>query len=85
MAFMDGEPCCEKSVGLGIDTASDQAQSSVKPIKFESDVDPPATLAFVVELSPNFSGIAALSAANYDAVFCTTGRATYLITRRLRL
>ena len=44
MAFMDGEPCCEKSVELGIDTVSDQDQSSVKPIKFESDVDPPATI-----------------------------------------
>jgi hypothetical protein len=85
MVFMDGEPCCEKSVELGVDTTSDQAQSSIKPIKFESDVDPPVTIASAVELSPKFPDIASLYAANYDAVFYTSGSATYLITRRLRL
>ena len=85
MAFMDGEPCCEKSVELGVDTNSDHAQSSIKPIKFESDVDPPVTIASTVELSPKFPDIASLYAANYDSVFCTTGSATYLITQRLRL
>lgn len=85
MAFMDGEPCCEKSVALGIDTVSDQAQSSFKPIKFESDVDPPFTIAAAVELSPKFPDTATLSGAHCDADFCATGSATYLITQRLRI
>ena len=85
MASMVGEPCCEKSIELGFDTTSDQAKSSIKPIKFESDVDPPVTIACTVELSPKFPEIASLYAANYDAVFCRTGSATYLVTQRLRL
>ena len=85
MAFTDSEPCCEKSVDLGIDTSSDQVQSSIKPIKFESDVDPPVTITSAIELAPELLDSAKKSAVIRDGIFNAAGSTTYLITQRLRL
>ncbi len=85
MAFTDSEPCCEKSVDLGIDTASDQVQTSIKPIKFESDVDPPAAITSAVELAPQFLDSASIFGVKGDGISYTAGSTTYLITQRLRL
>ncbi len=46
MTLIEGEPCCEKSVGLVVDASTDQGPTTAKPIKFQSDVDPP-TLPFL--------------------------------------
>ncbi len=85
MALTDSEPCCEKSVELSIDAASDQVQTSIKPIKFESDVDPPTTITSAVELSLQFLEGASISGVNLSGISYTAGSATYLITQRLRI
>jgi hypothetical protein len=85
MAFADSQACCEKSVDLGIDTSSDQVQTSIKPIKFETDVDPPVTISSAVELAPQCLDSASISGVNHDVASYAGGSATYLITQRLRL
>ena len=85
MALIDSEPCCDKAVELGIDVDSDQAQTSIKPIKFESDVDPPEALASAIELSLPLSGTISASGASQPGTFQTAGSSTYLITQRLRI
>ena len=81
----DSEPCCDKSVNLYVDTAADQVQTQTKSIKFESDVDPPDAIVFVILLSLASPDILSLSVAS-DAQFShATGSATYLITQRLRI
>ena len=85
MAIADSEPCCDKAVELGIDAASDQGQTSSKPIKFESDVDPPEALASAIELSLPLSGTISASGASQPGTFQSAGSSTYLITQRLRI
>jgi hypothetical protein len=85
MAADSDTPCCEKSVALGIDVTTDQAQSQVKPIKFESDVDPPDNIAFAVENSPQIINRAAIISIQRTATSHTAGSATYLLTQRLRI
>ncbi len=85
MAFTDSEPCCEKSVDLLIDTATDQAQPTTKPIKFESDIDPPDEFVFIASLSLASPDISSVSGAEFVPTLRTTGSATYLITQRLRI
>ena len=85
MAFMDSEPCCEKSVDLGIDATSDQVQTSIKPIKFESDVDPPTADYGAIEYSFELFHVAALSYLGRPETIHSAGSTTYLITQRLRL
>ena len=81
----DSEPCCDKSVNLYIDTAADQVQAQTKSIKFESDVDSPDAVVFVILLSLASPDILSLSVAS-DAQFShTTGSATYPTTQRLRI
>ncbi len=79
------EPCCEKSVELVIDTATDQAQTKAKPIKFASDVDPPDAIALSVELSLQSLDTASVSGVNHTGIAFTAGSAIYLITQRLRI
>ena len=85
MIVSDGEPCCEKSVELAIDAATDQAQTKTKPVKFESDVDPPDTITSTVERSLQYLDNASLSGVNHTGISYTAGKATYLITQRLRI
>ena len=85
MALTESEPCCDKAVELGIDTTSDQSQTSIKPIKFESDVDPPEAFAFAIELSLPPPGTLSMSGAIQPETFQSAGNATYLITQRLRI
>jgi hypothetical protein len=85
MVADSGEPCCEKSIGLTIDVASDQVQQPSKSIKFESDVDPPEIITSAVEISPPIIYRASLSNVKRTANSRTTGSATYLITQRLRI
>ena len=84
VADSDG-PCCEKSVELTIDAATDQVQSQTKPIKFESDVDPPDIFTSVVEYLPQTTYRASLSNVMRTAKSHIAGSATYLITQRLRI
>ena len=81
----DNEPCCEKSVALVIDNASDQAQTTAKPIKFESGGDPPDVAAVSLEPSAQPLGNASVSAVNHTWISPTAKVATYLITQRLRI
>ena len=81
----DSDPCCEKSIELGIDSTSDQMQTSIKPIKFESDVDPPDAFVFIASLVLASQDIPSLSNANDARPLHNTGCATYLITQRLRI
>ena len=85
MVADSGEPCCEKSVSLTIDDATDQAQPQKKPIKFESDVDPPELIISAIEYSPQIMNRASLSNVKRTANPHTAGSATYLITQRLRI
>ncbi len=85
MAFTDSEPCCEKSVELGIDADSDQVQTSIKPIKFESDVDPPTADFGAIEYSFELRHVAAISYLGRAETIYSAGSTTYLITQRLRL
>ena len=85
MAFADNERCCEKSVDLVIDTATEQAQPTAKPIKFESDVDPPDGFVFVVSLTLASLDYSSVSSAEFIRSLSATGSATYLITQRLRI
>ncbi len=85
MALTDSEPCCDKVVELGIDAASDQSQTSIKPIKFESDVDPPEAFASAIEHSLPSPDTISMSGASQPETFQTAGSATYLITQRLRI
>ena len=85
MTFTDSERCCEKSVDLLIDTATDQAQPTTKPIKFESDVDPPDEFVFVASLSLASLDISSVSSAKFVQTLPATGSSTYLITQRLRI
>ncbi len=85
MAFTDSEPCCEKSVELGVDAASDQVQTSIKPIKFESDVDPPTAEFCAIEHSFELGHVVANSYLGYSKAVYSTGSTTYLTTRRLRI
>jgi len=81
----DNGPCCDKSVDLVVDSVADQAQPSAKAIQFESDVDPPATLAH--DIDDAYPSLSNLSASGDDiaGIPPIAGSATYLITQRLRL
>ena len=81
----DSEPCCEKTVELGVDTNSDQAQSTSKPIKFESDVDPPTAAFCAFDYSLQLQDAMEISCVDQAKSFQSAGSATYLITQRLRI
>ena len=81
----ESEPCCEKSVELLPDGAEDQARTTAKPVKFESDVDPPEALAPEIGLSLPTLGATSISGVNDTGISHTPGSTTYLITQRLRL
>jgi hypothetical protein len=81
----DSEPCCEKSVELVIDITTDQAQTAAKPIKFESDSDPPDAAVASLESSVQPLVTASLSGVDHTWIFPTAKVATYLITQRLRI
>lgn len=85
MAFTDREPCCEKSVELGIDAVSDQVQTSIKPIKFESDVDPPTADFCANDYSFELCYVVAISYLGQAEAIHSAGSTTYLITQRLRI
>ncbi len=85
MAFMDGKPCCEKSVELGIDTTSDEAQTSIKPVKFESDVDPPTADLAGIDYSIECRRVVANLSFDQAETLHSAGSITYLITQRLRI
>ena len=81
----DSEPCCEKSVELVIDIATDQAQTAAKTIKFESDSDPPDAAIVSFESSVQPLVTAPLSGVDHTWITPTAKVATYLITHRLRI
>ncbi len=81
----DSEPCCEKSVELVIDIATDQAQTAAKTIKFESDGDPPDAAVAFLKSSMQPLVTAPLSGVDHTWITPTAKVATYLITHRLRI
>jgi len=85
MAFTDREPCCEKSIELGIDAASDQVQTNIKPIKFESDVDPPTAGFCAIDYSFELGHVVAIIYLGQAEAIHSAGSTTYLITLRLRI
>lgn len=85
MVSAELEPCCEKSVGLIVETATDHGQPTTKPAKFESDVDPPHAVApALVLFSQDLRASPARGTGHGDSRQ-HTGRTTYLITQRLRI
>jgi hypothetical protein len=85
MMLNDGEPCCEESVDLVIDTAADQAQTRPNPIKFESDVDPPDTSVSIFSLASLPPVKSFVSGACVEATNPANGSAIYRTTQRLRI
>ncbi len=85
MVLTDSEPCCEKSVDLGIDAASDQVQTSIKPVKFESDVDPPTVDFCAIDYSFELCHVVAISYLGQAEAIHSAGSTIYLITQRLRI
>lgn len=85
VVLVDNEPCCDKSVNLVIETTTDQAQPTTKPVKFEADVDPPNLVAAVFEFVLQSHYSSSFFDANSTGADFTIGSATYLITQRLRI
>ncbi|MCH8160143.1 MAG: hypothetical protein IIA08_09740 [Proteobacteria bacterium] len=83
--LINSEPCCEKSVELVIEIATDQAQTAAKPIKFESNSDPPDAAVASLESSVQPLVTASLSGVDHTWISPTAKVATYLITQRLRI
>jgi len=83
--LIDNEPCCEKSVELVIDNATDQAQNPIRLIKFESDSDPPDAAMAFFESSVRPFVTAPLSGVNHTWISPTAKIAIYRITHRLRI
>jgi hypothetical protein len=81
----DSKPCCEKSVELVIDIATDQAQTAAKPIMFDSDGDPPNAAVAFLESSVQPLVTASLSGVDHTSISPAAKVATYLITQRLRI
>ena len=81
----DSERCCDKTVELGVDTNSDQAQSTTKPIKFDSDVDPPTAAFCAFYYSLQLQDAAEISCVDQAKTIHSAGSATYLNTQRLRI
>ena len=81
----DSEPCCEETIELGVDTNSNQAHSTIKPNKFESDGDPPTGVFCTFNHSFQLQRAVAVSCFDQAETFQTAGSATYLITQRLRI
>ena len=85
MALTDSEPCCDKVVELGIDVAFDQAQTSVKLFKFDSNVDPPTADFCAIDCSFEVCHVVAISYLGQAENIHSAGSTTYLITQRLRI
>jgi hypothetical protein len=85
MMVNDGEPCCETSVDLVIDTAADQVPTTPKPIKFESDVDPPDASVSIFSLASLRPDKTAVSGVGAEATIRVNGSSIYLTTQRLRI
>lgn len=81
----DAESCCDRAVILGVDSGADPAQPTAKPLKFESNADPPPSLISTTEVS--FQPLQVLKTSGPATTVSRqhAGSATYLITRRLRI
>ncbi len=85
MVLTDSEPCCEISIGLAIDAVSDQVQTSIKPIQFESDVDTPTAALCATDYSFELCHVVAISYLSQAETINSAGSTIYLITQRLRI
>lgn len=79
------EPCCEKSVELRFDPASDETSVVIKPIEVRSDVDPPPAIPLeaIVSLPVDRFVVIVPHCALRSAQ--DPGTDTYLVTQRLRI
>ncbi len=73
----NSEPCCEKTVKLGLDTNSDQAQSTSKPMKFDSDVDPPTAAFCASNYSLQLHDAVEVSCVDQAKTIQSAGSGTY--------
>ncbi len=73
----NSEPCCEKTVELGVDTNSDQAQRTTKPIKFDSDVDSPTAAFCAFYYLLQLQDAAEISCVDQAKTIQSAGSATY--------
>jgi hypothetical protein len=85
MMVHDSGPCCEKSIDLVVDASTDQAQPPAKPVKFDSDVDPPDILFAVIEIQLPRTGAAIACGVGQPGAYRQAGNAIWLTTQRLRL
>ena len=81
----ESDSCCEASVNLLVDAEANAAQVTPKPIKLESDVDPPDVLVPTFELLPLSTDTSVVSVCPVAASFSRNGSAIYLSTQRLRI
>ncbi len=72
----DSKPCCEKTVELGVDANSDQAQSTTKPIKFDSDVDSPTAAFCVFDYSLQLQDAVEISCVDQGKTIQSAGSGT---------
>lgn len=85
VVLTDTEPCCEKAVSLGIDSATEQAQNTAKPVKFQSDVYSPDIVVSGASVPLQSLQTPSVSSVNDTATTNTTENVIYLITQRLRI
>jgi hypothetical protein len=85
LSLTDAEPCCDKSLSIGIESTMDQAQSVAKPVKFQSDVDPPPALELNAVIWSRSAQVSSMPGHSPSRSRRGAGSETYLITRRLRI
>jgi hypothetical protein len=81
----ESDPCCDVSVNLLVEAEANAAQVTPKPIKLESDVDPPDVFAPTFEPLSLSTDTSVVSVCLVAASFSSNGSAIYLTTQRLRI
>lgn len=85
IAADDNERCCDESVDLLVETTTEPAQNAAKPIKPDSDADPPGILVALVSPLHFATDLRRDFRTNDAATLSLRGNETYLITQRLRI
>ncbi len=79
------DPCCEQSVELRFDPASDETSVVIKQIKVRSDVDPPLASLLEAIVSLPVSRFVAIVPQRVNRSPQDRGTDTYATTQRLRI
>lgn len=79
------EPCCEQSVELRFEPASDEPSVVIKPVEVRSDVDPPPAIPTNAIVPLTVDRLVALVPNHNLRTPQQPGTSTYLVTQRLRI